>query len=113
MSNRTSQTPLHSISLDRVPRIAAQVVQSRSYYPLVPGLPEAQVDFSHQRFFEFDGNTPDLVVLPSVLPPFAVSVNGAVVLNPGSVSKRSFAELTVLPLEGGARDSLSVEFFRA
>eukprot|EP00906_Rhabdomonas_costata_P000754 RCo000991 len=106
------------VSQARIPRLAAQVVRSRSFYPLVPAAPEAQLDFSHQRFLEFPGEqSPDVLVLPSVLSPFAQKIDGALVVNPGLVHKRSFAELTVAPPAGPTdtscvADRCVVEFFR-
>eukprot|EP01012_Entosiphon_sulcatum_P059038 TRINITY_DN83302_c0_g1_i1.p1 TRINITY_DN83302_c0_g1~~TRINITY_DN83302_c0_g1_i1.p1 ORF type:complete len:447 (+),score=65.18 TRINITY_DN83302_c0_g1_i1:41-1381(+) len=98
----------------RIARIASQVVKSRCFYPLVPGAEDSQLDFSNSTFQEFPGYTPDVLLLPSVLPPFAHEVDGSLVINPGQLIKRSFAELAFRPRPPGKAmaEVASVDFLK-
>lgn len=63
----------------------------QSFYPLFPASAASEVplDVSHAHLAKFNGTTPDLLLLPSVLTPFAKVVDGSVVVNPGQASRGS------------------------
>ena len=106
---------------NRPARIAAHILSQRSFYPLFPppprdGLPwglngvGASLDLPHFRLADIGNATPDFLVLPSMLGPFAKVVGHVVVVNPGIASKPkgagTWVEMVVKPkeVEVGAMD---------
>ncbi|KAF2762637.1 DNA polymerase alpha/primase associated subunit [Pseudovirgaria hyperparasitica] len=63
----------------------------------------AMLDTSYVKLGEFSGAKPDMLIQPSVLPPFARVVENVLVINPGSMAKRkaygTYARITVMPRE--------------
>ncbi|KAF2453676.1 DNA polymerase alpha subunit B N-terminal-domain-containing protein [Lineolata rhizophorae] len=61
------------------------------------------LDTTYLNLASWTNTLPDLLVLPSVVTPFVRVVDGVVVVNPGTLSKRkgagTFAHLTMLPRE--------------
>jgi len=98
--------------LARIPRVAREVIRSRSYYPLVPAHPDAQVDYTLCHHCEFQSTTPDILILPSFLPAFAQKVEGTLVINPGLIRKHNFAEVTIGAGQGLVADRATVEIFK-
>jgi DNA polymerase alpha subunit B len=101
-------------------RFSSHLLNQRSFYPLFPppsreGLPQglsgvgAGLDVSHIRLADMVNVTPDVLIVPSMLGTFAKVVEGVVVVNPGSASRRqgagTWVEMTVAPkqAEGGRR----------
>ncbi|KAF2233357.1 DNA polymerase alpha/primase associated subunit [Viridothelium virens] len=105
---------------DVLGRMAGLVVQQRHFFPVFPPakrapLPReegegedgdeerlrtgASLDVGFLKLGEFVGVRPDVLVLPSVLNPFAKVVQGTTVINPGTLSKRrapgTYARMTV------------------
>ena len=124
--------PKQSNLLNRLPR---HVIQQRHFFPLYPPvkrslLPKPGVengiavgtplDTSYLKLAEWPSSMPDLLVLPSSLPPFAKVrvpffdasekrlimskvIESVLVINPGTLSKRkgpgTYAQITVRPRE--------------
>ncbi|CAJ2508043.1 Uu.00g092290.m01.CDS01 [Anthostomella pinea] len=97
-------------------RIARYLIEQRHYYPVFPpvdcsklpkagteeGLPTgAMLDTSYLKLGEMVNVRPDVVVVPSALPPFARVVESVLVINPGYLSKRrgagTYARMTLYP----------------
>ncbi|KAK9774177.1 putative DNA polymerase alpha subunit B N-terminal-domain-containing protein [Seiridium cardinale] len=105
--------------LSRLPRY---LIEQRHYFPLFPPvdrtkLPKtgtadgvatgAMLDTSYLRLGDMVNVRPDVLVVPSALPPFAKVVESVLVINPGYLSKRrgagTYARMTLYPpkLDGG------------
>ncbi|KAI6090944.1 DNA polymerase alpha, subunit B [Hypoxylon rubiginosum] len=101
-----------------VSRSSKYVIEQRHYFPIFPpvdrqkllkvgagdGLPTgAMLDTSYLKLGEMVNVRPDVVVLPSALPPFAKVVESVLVINPGYLSKRrgagTYARMTLFPLK--------------
>lgn len=112
---------------DRLPAMAAHVVAQRSFFPLYPPPLGAMLDTSHGDALGLPC-TPDLLVLPSDLAPFAKlipvpRVDGAcpraggeeegrvVALNPGRLTKGSTGERASEP-RGGRRGATRLPLAR-
>ncbi|KAI9803190.1 MAG: hypothetical protein M1825_001981 [Sarcosagium campestre] len=95
-------------------RLSRHLIEQRHFFPLFPpasrerapkpaaevGLPTgAMLDTSYLKLGEWLNVRPDILILPSVLPPFAKILESVVVINPGTLSKRkapgTYAQLTV------------------
>ncbi|TDH70927.1 hypothetical protein CCR75_001196 [Bremia lactucae] len=98
MSRRAQARDQH-----RLLRLSEQVVDQRSFYPLFPPPPssEAPIDLRYRKQFQFE-QTPDIILLPSVLNRFCGRVKDSIVINPGQLCKGesggTFAHITILPL---------------
>jgi DNA polymerase alpha subunit B len=98
-------------------RLSRYLISQRHYFPLYPptdrkslpatgtveGVPPgAMLDVAYLKLGDMLNVRPDLLILPSALPPFAKVVEGVLVVNPGYVSKRkavgTYARLSVQPL---------------
>ncbi|TGZ84975.1 DNA polymerase alpha, subunit B [Ascodesmis nigricans] len=82
----------HEISLNpknvvRPARLAQHLLSQRSVYPLMPPHSSISLDIPHFRLLDLVGATPDVIVLPSKLAPFARVIDGVVAVNPGWLSK--------------------------
>ncbi|KAG8530445.1 uncharacterized protein KY384_004947 [Bacidia gigantensis] len=105
--------PKDSSLLSRLPK---HLIRQRHFYPIFPPsdrsmLPKAEtqeslatgmpLDTSYLKLGEWLSVMPDLLITPSSLPPFGKVVEGVVVINPGTVSKRrgpgTYTQLTVHP----------------
>ncbi|KAI0874174.1 DNA polymerase alpha/epsilon subunit B [Hypoxylon argillaceum] len=97
-------------------RISRYLIEQRHYFPIFPpvdrsklpkaGTPEgiptgAVLDTSYLKLGEMINARPDVIILPSALPPFARVVESVVVINPGYLSKRrgagTYARMTLYP----------------
>ncbi|KAH9910106.1 DNA polymerase alpha/epsilon subunit B [Xylariomycetidae sp. FL2044] len=97
-------------------RVARYLIEQRHYFPIFPpvdrqklpkagtaeGTPTgAVVDTSYLKLGEMVNARPDIVVVPSALPPFAKVVESVLVINPGYLSKRrgagTYARMTLYP----------------
>ncbi|GAB1314444.1 DNA-directed DNA polymerase alpha subunit pol12 [Madurella fahalii] len=106
--------PADPVALSRVCRY---LIEQRHYFPLFPptdrqklpktgtaeGVPPgAMLDVSYLGLGEMVNSRPDVLVLPSALPPFARVVESVLVINPGYLSKRkgagTYAKMTLYPL---------------
>ncbi|KAB8296209.1 hypothetical protein EYC80_008992 [Monilinia laxa] len=105
--------PQDSSLLARLPKY---LIEQRHFFPLFPpvqrtqlpktgtedGIPVgAMLDTSFLKLGEMINVRPDMLVVPSSLPPFAKVVESVLVINPGYLSKRrgagTYAKLTVYP----------------
>ncbi|KAI0447510.1 DNA polymerase alpha/epsilon subunit B [Xylaria telfairii] len=97
-------------------RISRYLIEQRHYFPIFPpvdrsklpkagtaeGIPTGTgLDTSYLKLGEMVNVRPDLVVVPSALPPFARVVESVLVINPGYLSKRrgagTYARMTLYP----------------
>ncbi|RAL64813.1 hypothetical protein DID88_001410 [Monilinia fructigena] len=107
------EKPRDSSLLARLPKY---LIEQRHFFPLFPpvqrtqlpktgtedGVPVgAMLDTSFLKLGEMINVRPDMLVVPSSLPPFAKVVESVLVINPGYLSKRrgagTYAKLTVYP----------------
>lgn len=103
---------------DMLARLAKYMIEQRHFFPLFPpvdrqSLPRtgteegitagAMLDTSYIKLGEMLNVRPDILIVPSALPPFAKVVESVLIINPGYVSKRrgagTYAKLTVFPPE--------------
>ncbi|KAL0943684.1 DNA polymerase subunit alpha B [Colletotrichum truncatum] len=99
-------------------RLSRHLLEQRHFFPLFPptdrqklpktgteeGIPPgAMLDLSYLRLGEMVNVRPDVLIVPSFLPPFAKVVESVLVINPGYLSKRrgagTYARLTLFPLK--------------
>lgn len=91
---------------DPMARSVRQLLHQRHFYPLYPAssASELSLDVTHASLAQFSDVSPDVLLLPSVLTPFAKVVDGTVVVNPGAAAKGStdgrgtFAALQIMPM---------------
>ncbi|KAF4626205.1 hypothetical protein G7Y89_g11956 [Cudoniella acicularis] len=98
-------------------RLPKYLIEQRNFFPLFPpvdreNLPRtgtangvaagAVIDTSFLKLGEMVNVRPDVLVVPSALPPFAKVVESVLVINPGYLSKRkaagTYSKLTVFPM---------------
>lgn len=89
---------------DGMARTIRHLFHQRHFYPLFPTPSDLPLDVTHSKLATFPSVTPDILLLPSVLTPFARIVDGTVVINPGSCArgssnKGSFASLQVQAMD--------------
>ncbi|KAL1836242.1 hypothetical protein VTJ49DRAFT_5404 [Mycothermus thermophilus] len=106
---------------DALTRVSRYLIEQRHYFPLFPptdrrrlpktgvtgesgagGVPPgAMLDVSYLKLGEMVNVRPDVLVVPSALPPFAKVVDSVLVINPGYLSKRkaagTYAKMTLYP----------------
>lgn len=97
-------------------RAPKYLIEQRHYFPIFPpvdrqklpkagtedGLPTgAMLDLSYLKLGEMMDVRPDVMIVPSALPPFAKVVESVLVINPGYLSKRrgagTYARMTLFP----------------
>lgn len=90
---------------DGISRTIRNLFHQRHFYPISPTPSDLPLDVTHSKLASFPSVTPDLLLLPSVLTPFARVVDATVVINPGpcakgasqGASKGSFASIAIHP----------------
>ncbi|KAI1076316.1 DNA polymerase subunit alpha B [Whalleya microplaca] len=106
----------HPADTSLLSRIARYLIEQRHYFPIFPpvdrqklpkvgtadGLPTgAMLDTSYLKLGEMINVRPDVLIVPSALPPFARVVESVLVINPGYLSKRrgagTYARMTLHP----------------
>ncbi|KAH7369290.1 DNA polymerase subunit alpha B [Plectosphaerella cucumerina] len=106
-------------------RLCRHVLEQRHYFPLFPptdrarlprtgtedGVPPgAMLDVSYLKLGEIVNLRPDIVIVPSFLPPFAKVIESVLFINPGFLSKRkaagTYARMTLHapPAQAGSDD---------
>ncbi|KAI2643495.1 DNA polymerase alpha/epsilon subunit B [Xylaria nigripes] len=104
------------LTSDLMSRLSRYLIEQRHYFPIFPpvnrsklpkaGTPEGiptgpGLDTSYLKLGEMLNIRPDVVVVPSALPPFAKVVESVLVINPGYLSKRrgagTYARMTLYP----------------
>ncbi|KAG1708338.1 hypothetical protein DVH05_025016 [Phytophthora capsici] len=94
----------------RLLRLCEQVIDQRSFYPMFPPPPnsEAPIDLRYMKQFQFE-QTPDILLLPSLLTRFCGRVKDSICINPGQLCKGesggTFAHITILPLSNDKIES--------
>ncbi|KAK3899846.1 hypothetical protein C8A05DRAFT_36525 [Staphylotrichum tortipilum] len=110
---------------DALSRVSRYLIEQRHYFPLFPPVerrrlpktgtaavggaegeagvpPGAMLDVSYLELGGMVNVKPDVLVVPSALPPFAKSVQSVLVINPGFLSKRkaagTYAKMNLYPL---------------
>ncbi|KAJ5653880.1 hypothetical protein N7490_000883 [Penicillium lividum] len=95
-------------------RLPKYLVEQRHFFPLFPSssrasLPKtatgmgtgAMLDVPYMKLGEWWNVRPDILIVPSMLPPFAKVVDSVLVINPGTLSKRrgpgTWAQMAVHP----------------
>ncbi|KAF9880984.1 DNA polymerase alpha primase associated subunit [Colletotrichum karsti] len=97
-------------------RLSRHLLEQRHFFPLFPptdrqklpktgtqeGMPPgAMLDLSYLKLGEMVNVRPDVLIVPSFLPPFAKVVESVLVINPGYLSKRrgagTYARMTLFP----------------
>ncbi|EEH40503.2 DNA polymerase subunit alpha B [Paracoccidioides lutzii Pb01] len=97
-------------------RLSRYLIEQRHFFPVFPptsreNLPKsglegsiatgAMLDTSYLKLGEWWNVRPDVLITPSVLPPFVKVVEGVLVINPGTLSKRkapgSYAQMGLHP----------------
>ncbi|KOS18959.1 DNA polymerase alpha subunit B [Escovopsis weberi] len=117
---------------DLMGRLCRYIIQQRHYYPIFPPTSRARLpktgteegvatgsvlDLGYLKLAEMVKTRPDIMLIPSFLPPFAKVVESVLVINPGSLSKRrgpgTYARMTLQApsLEGGTGDVISHRVF--
>lgn len=122
---------LSRASGDLMGRLCRYLVEQRHYFPLFPptdrrNLPKtgtkegvatgAVVDLSYLRLGEMVNVRPDVMLVPSSLPPFAKVVESVLAINPGSLSRRkgagTYARMTLhAPSVEGSSNIISHRIF--
>ncbi|CAH0491334.1 unnamed protein product [Peronospora farinosa] len=88
---------------NRLLRLCEQVIDQRSYYPIFPppSGSNAPIDLRYMKQFQFE-QTPDILILPSILNRFCGRVKDSICINPGQLCKGesggTFADITIFPL---------------
>ncbi|KAH6850611.1 DNA polymerase alpha subunit B N-terminal-domain-containing protein [Chaetomium sp. MPI-CAGE-AT-0009] len=105
---------------DTLSRMSRYLIEQRHFFPLFPSAdrkrltktgavdgasggvpPGAMLDVSYLKLGEMVDVRPDVLVVPSALPPFAKVVDSVLVINPGNLSKRkapgTYAKMTLYP----------------
>ncbi|GAB7356616.1 hypothetical protein MBLNU459_g7338t2 [Dothideomycetes sp. NU459] len=92
---------------DTLAALSSNIITQRHYFPVFPPLPRAEnglsigasIDISYLKLGEILKVSPDLLIVPSVLTPFAKVVENVMVVNPGYLSKKrgagTYAQLSV------------------
>ncbi|KAF7545587.1 hypothetical protein G7Z17_g9065 [Cylindrodendrum hubeiense] len=103
-------------STDLMSRLCRYLVEQRHYFPLFPPTDRtrlaktgteggvatgAALDLSYLKLGEMVNVRPDVMLVPSLLPPFAKVVESVLLINPGYLSKRrgagTYARMTLYP----------------
>ncbi|PKS09802.1 hypothetical protein jhhlp_004424 [Lomentospora prolificans] len=111
---------------DSASRLSQYLIEQRHYFPLFPPTdrsklpktgteegkpPGAVLDAQNLELAELPSVLPDVMVIPSALQPFSRVVNGVLIINPGSLSKRrgagSYARMTLYPRHISPEESSS------
>lgn len=85
---------------ERLPRLAQHLLEQRSFYPLFPPSKDTPLDLAQYSHVTMPV-TPNVLILPSRLQPFARGVDGTLVVQPGSLAKArsggTYAKLELAP----------------
>ncbi|RDW63102.1 DNA-directed DNA polymerase alpha subunit POL12 [Aspergillus mulundensis] len=99
-----------------LPRLVKYLIEQRHFMPIFPpssrsSLPKpgiegalatgAAMDVSYSKLGEWWNVRPDILIVPSILPPFAKVVDSILTINPGTLSKRraagTYAQMAIHP----------------
>ncbi|KAH7152222.1 DNA polymerase alpha subunit B N-terminal-domain-containing protein [Dactylonectria estremocensis] len=116
---------------DLMGRLCRYLVEQRHYFPLFPPTDRAKLaktgteegvatgavlDLSYLKLGEMVNVRPDVMMVPSLLPPFAKVIESVLLINPGYLSKRrgagTYARMTLYPPPvNGEAEMVSHEVF--
>jgi len=94
----------HNAGGDRIARLAKHFIRQQSFFPMfpVPQNSQVQLDFRQAKHWVMDV-TPDVLVMPSRLQSMCKNVDGALVVNPGMLTRGTqggtYAELNIHPMD--------------
>ncbi|KAH7165970.1 DNA polymerase alpha subunit B N-terminal-domain-containing protein [Dactylonectria macrodidyma] len=128
---RSEEVVMGPPTTDLMGRLCRYLVEQRHYFPLFPptdrtklaktGTEEgvatgAVLDLSYLKLGEMVNVRPDVMMVPSLLPPFAKVVESVLLINPGYLSKRrgagTYARMTLYPPPvNGEAEMVSHEVF--
>ncbi|PLB38064.1 DNA-directed DNA polymerase alpha subunit POL12 [Aspergillus candidus] len=91
-------------------RLSKYLIEQRHFQPVFPPTSQpslsgtgAMLDASYMKLGEWWNVRPDVLIVPSALPPFVKVVDSVLVINPGTLSKRrapgTYAQLAIHPRE--------------
>ena len=82
----------------RFPRLAQHLIRQQSHFPLFPAT-DVPVDVAAQGAMRLPV-TPDVLLVPYLLMPFATAVDSTVVVNPGRLGRggSTFSHFTIAPI---------------
>ena len=87
---------------NRINRLASYVIDQRSFYPLFPPRAGTQLELSKLGKLALPV-TPDLMLFPSNVAPFAREVDGVLCVNPGKLTKAqqggTYSKITIFPMK--------------
>lgn len=102
----TSEISRNPTEKNGLARQSSHILQQRRFYPLFPGPTSesgstANLDMGFAGLSEFGSSLPDILISPSDMTTFVKVVEGVIVINPGSLSKRagagSYARVYIKP----------------
>ncbi|KAH7008324.1 DNA polymerase alpha subunit B N-terminal-domain-containing protein [Ilyonectria destructans] len=113
---RSEEVAMGSPGTDLMGRLCRYLVEQRHYFPLFPPTDRtrlaktgtedgvatgAALDLSYLKLGEMVNVRPDVMMVPSLLPPFAKVIESVLLINPGYLSKRrgagTYARMTLYP----------------
>ncbi|KPM34358.1 hypothetical protein AK830_g12209 [Neonectria ditissima] len=113
---RNEEVATGAASTDLMGRLCRYLVEQRHYFPLFPPTDRtrlaktgtedgvatgATLDLSYLKLGEMVNVRPDVMMVPSLLPPFAKVIDSVLIINPGYLSKRrgagTYARMTLYP----------------
>ncbi|KAK7430390.1 DNA-directed DNA polymerase alpha subunit pol12 [Neonectria magnoliae] len=116
LSQLRSEEVATGASTDLMGRLCRYLVEQRHYFPLFPPTDRtrlaktgtehgvatgAALDLSYLKLGEMVNVRPDVMMVPSLLPPFAKVIDSVLIINPGYLSKRrgagTYARMTLYP----------------
>jgi len=110
----SSEEASRGLTDNRINRLAGYLLDQRSFYPLFPPRPGTQLELPRLKQLDIPV-TPDLMLLPSNLAPFAKEVDGVLCVNPGKLTKAqqggTYTKLSIFPIKkSGKIRALHVTF---
>jgi len=98
----SSEEASRGLTDNRINRLAGYLLDQRSFYPLFPPRPGTQLELPRLKQLDIPV-TPDLMLLPSNLAPFAKEVDGVLCVNPGKLTKAqqggTYTKLSIFPIK--------------
>lgn len=81
---------------DRMSELAGHLISQHSFYPVFPPHSASKINLQPSQWKKYSiGVIPDILISQSVLSPFIKAVDECIVINPGSIIRGNYAEITV------------------